>query len=874
MEQVNEVQLCLKSVNLSMNMPCECSLIYQLTGKKTKMYHTDVSKNTVSPFWQNLDPIWISCSLRELLQESIVIQVVRKVPNQFNLIEIATCQVPLYHVVSLVNKQTLLFNGPLIYNSITVGSLSCLVESNNVPIFAQLENGKYVGDAIIGGVVLFNGVQIPTIPRFTTEIEAQHYRKQQKEKKLLERQEQVPRFDPSKFRDTQSPIHQLTQLISQTNFLMLSNDRLSVSFEDSSVISMPSCVKSSSSVFDLENQYFEVTILNSGSQDLITIGLAPQTFHFHSQPGSNGVSYGYESKSGNKYHAGQYSLYGPAFTTEDTIGCGISPEGAVYFTKNGEFLGLAFYPITTKIATKDLFCIVALHSNQAKVRVNFGNEKFKFNLANAKLPSGWNLNETVDKFGRFFFVSEDGARTFVDPRIKPAKWKEHISIAERLCNTLAKPLQIKYSEYGNLNNLNKHVIWTGIKSERVVNALRMIPRIAFVPDELIDTIAIGQHISTTVNGILFDLTSVMVASRALDELKLSLGSKFLEIGSGCGYVTALAGFIVGDKGVACGVDINMDIIEFSKMKLLEFSKQTGIFLNSVTFAKKNVFNSSSNRSHNFSIDNSVIGPPVIQAIHTPVIDKYDAIFCGLEIQRNQLKDLQAILMKGGSIVTCIDGILKKLSLDQNSEWKEVSLMKIPNGTMSKALLPTEKEERIEKIETLKEGLLKMGFNISKIEAGMKYLGFDAVDNSYINIDDTQKQQKLLNYCYLAQHPLVNHHFSEEEIFDAMESFPSPFPAAGNPQALLYLSNAKSFAQNYQLPIRKVKEAFQFMRCNLELVQRFLSDATYCRDQILRSNNKRQMNAIDEDELIQEIFNGLMTYSNVELAMTQLKKKYT
>jgi hypothetical protein len=36
MEQVNEVQLCLKSVNLSMNMPCECSLIYQLTGKKDK----------------------------------------------------------------------------------------------------------------------------------------------------------------------------------------------------------------------------------------------------------------------------------------------------------------------------------------------------------------------------------------------------------------------------------------------------------------------------------------------------------------------------------------------------------------------------------------------------------------------------------------------------------------------------------------------------------------------------------------------------------------------------------------------------------------------------------------------------------------------
>lgn len=50
----------------------------------------------------------------------------------------------------------------------------------------------------------------------------------------------------------------------------------------------------------------------------------------------------------------------------------------------------------------------------------------------------------------------------------------------------------------------------------------------------------------------------------LQELKLAPGQRFLEVGSGSGYLTALAAFIVGPSGSAMGVDISADAVAYAR----------------------------------------------------------------------------------------------------------------------------------------------------------------------------------------------------------------------------------------------------------------------------------------------------------------------
>eukprot|EP01012_Entosiphon_sulcatum_P007478 TRINITY_DN1380_c0_g1_i1.p1 TRINITY_DN1380_c0_g1~~TRINITY_DN1380_c0_g1_i1.p1 ORF type:complete len:4328 (+),score=573.68 TRINITY_DN1380_c0_g1_i1:948-12986(+) len=71
------------------------------------------------------------------------------------------------------------------------------------------------------------------------------------------------------------------------------------------------------------------------------------------------------------------ALFGPPFSVGDTIGCGVSQQGAqlsVYFTKNGQFLGWA-----GTISHPDDWCFsVGSAQLGTVVRANFGQEAFQF----------------------------------------------------------------------------------------------------------------------------------------------------------------------------------------------------------------------------------------------------------------------------------------------------------------------------------------------------------------------------------------------------------------------------------------------------------------------------------------------------------------
>ena len=59
-----------------------------------------------------------------------------------------------------------------------------------------------------------------------------------------------------------------------------------------------------------------------------------------SQPGCKSGSYGYHGDDGKLFVSGSGVPYGPKFFKGDVIGCGVE-FGTLYFTKNGEHLGVA-----------------------------------------------------------------------------------------------------------------------------------------------------------------------------------------------------------------------------------------------------------------------------------------------------------------------------------------------------------------------------------------------------------------------------------------------------------------------------------------------------------------------------------------------------
>lgn len=77
------------------------------------------------------------------------------------------------------------------------------------------------------------------------------------------------------------------------------------------------------------------------------IGLTAQNFKSNRLPGWDKQSYGYHGDDGNSFSSsGNGKSYGPTFTTDDIIGCGVNlVANTCFYTKNGHHLGVAFHDL-------------------------------------------------------------------------------------------------------------------------------------------------------------------------------------------------------------------------------------------------------------------------------------------------------------------------------------------------------------------------------------------------------------------------------------------------------------------------------------------------------------------------------------------------
>ncbi|XP_053907474.1 SPRY domain-containing protein 3 isoform X2 [Cuculus canorus] len=122
-----------------------------------------------------------------------------------------------------------------------------------------------------------------------------------------------------------------------------------------------------------DNNYFEVSIVDSGVRGTIAVGLVPQYYSLDHQPGWLPDSIAYHADDGKLYSGrARGRQLGAKCSSGDRIGCGIEPgsfeaqTAQVFFTKNGKRVGCAAVPLPPP----GLFPAVGMHSLGEEVRLH------------------------------------------------------------------------------------------------------------------------------------------------------------------------------------------------------------------------------------------------------------------------------------------------------------------------------------------------------------------------------------------------------------------------------------------------------------------------------------------------------------------------
>ncbi|XP_043388581.1 SPRY domain-containing protein 3 isoform X2 [Chelonia mydas] len=155
-----------------------------------------------------------------------------------------------------------------------------------------------------------------------------------------------------------------------------------------------------------DNNYFEVSIVDSGVRGTIAVGLVPQYYSLDHQPGWLPDSVAYHADDGKLYNGrAKGRQFGTKCSSGDRIGCGIEPvsfevqTAQIFFTKNGKRVGSTIMPLSPD----GLFPAVGMHSLGEEVRLHLHAE-----LGNEEDDSIMMVDSYEDEWGRLHDVKVCG----------------------------------------------------------------------------------------------------------------------------------------------------------------------------------------------------------------------------------------------------------------------------------------------------------------------------------------------------------------------------------------------------------------------------------------------------------------------------------
>ncbi|KAA8497490.1 Protein-L-isoaspartate O-methyltransferase domain-containing protein 2 [Porphyridium purpureum] len=218
----------------------------------------------------------------------------------------------------------------------------------------------------------------------------------------------------------------------------------------------------------------------------------------------------------------------------------------------------------------------------------------------------------------------------------------------------------------------------GPSDRRLEDALWRTPRALFLPPLYRNARAFSLS-PLRLTSLGFNVSSPEVYVSALTALDIQHGNAVLDVGSGCGHLTALAALLAGPSGIVVGIDIEQGTVSFSESNLEWMRQNNPAFSTNpafaaaapVRFAQANVFLlDATSASELLNGGNRDTQPRAL----------FDRIHCGAQCTEENLGSIVELLNPGGILVTPCENAMLKIVRPQPESSSTVPLEPGASGT--------------------------------------------------------------------------------------------------------------------------------------------------------------------------------------------------
>lgn len=235
----------------------------------------------------------------------------------------------------------------------------------------------------------------------------------------------------------------------------------------------------------------------------------------------------------------------------------------------------------------------------------------------------------------------------------------------------------------NEEMVDKFVQTGVITTKEVEDAFRAVPRGAFVPHDL----QLEAYVDSPLRGEPHvHLSAPHMYATVMEALKLSPGMSFLNIGSGTGYFSCIAGYILQNQGINHGIELHEDLVQFARGRVEEYLQFCPAVAHDICQPKFLAGNC-------FRLD--------------PSGCSYDRVYCGAACPISKVPFIVALTKIGGfAVIPCRNRLLKIERISASgvkqtciSDVCFASLTSLPESESSlpKLCFPKEIPKRKEKI---------------------------------------------------------------------------------------------------------------------------------------------------------------------------------
>ncbi|XP_014228497.1 uncharacterized protein LOC106653533 [Trichogramma pretiosum] len=164
------------------------------------------------------------------------------------------------------------------------------------------------------------------------------------------------------------------------------------------------------------------------------------------------------------------------------------------------------------------------------------------------------------------------------------------------------------------------------------------------------------------------LSAPCIYCAVLEELKLKPGMSFLNLGSGTGYLSTMAGLLIAKGGTNHGIELHEDCIQYSQDRLEEF-KQKSLALDEFDFCE----------------------PVFIQGNCLKLMPtrRYDRVYCGATCPENYAPVIKEFVKIGGILVMPYKDNLVKFKRIEENVWHQECILPASFAILI-APMPTDK----------------------------------------------------------------------------------------------------------------------------------------------------------------------------------------